>query len=84
MNLQLTTGREFSVRCCQCRKPFRAGEVTHGTAVYADLDGAPFADYYCAVCAGDARAAAHTLPGYERPGHWFETNTNGFNNGEDA
>jgi hypothetical protein len=24
------------------------------------------------------------LPGYEKPGHWFDTNTNGFNNGEDA
>lgn len=57
MNLQPTTGREFTTRCCCCRRIVRAGSVTHGELIYADLDGVPFTDYYCGVCAGDQRAA---------------------------
>jgi len=60
MNLQLSnSGTPFSVRCVACRQHMTAGNTTHGQAVYADLDGAPFKDYYCAVCAGDVRAEAH-------------------------
>lgn len=58
MNLQLAnTGRPFSIRCVGCGNRFIAGNKPSGTAVYADLDGLPFTDYYCALCAGDARAA---------------------------
>lgn len=28
-------------------------------------------------------ARRHDLPGYEKPGHWFDTNRNGFNDGNE-
>jgi hypothetical protein len=55
-------GRVFYVHCVKCNKQVIAGDVTMGDPgfrngvpqsfrVYADLDGAPFKDYYCAPCA---------------------------------
>lgn len=60
MNLQIAnTGTPFSITCEGCRNRFIAGNKPSGTAVYADLDGAPFKAYYCAMCAGDMRAAKY-------------------------
>jgi len=53
------TGRPFTVRCVGCGQNFQAGNTMHGTAVYADLNGLPFTDYYCALCAGELRAACY-------------------------
>lgn len=61
MNLQLVTGTPFQITCAECGQHFWAGNVQTGmpTAIYADIDGAAFKDYYCAMCAGDVRAAQH-------------------------
>lgn len=61
MNLQLVTGRKFSCACVACKRRLEAGTDSR-EHVYADLDGRAFVDYYCALCAGDARAAAVLCP----------------------
>lgn len=50
MNLELISdGPVFVFSCKSCLRP------TKSTVGFADLDGKPFADYYCAVCAsGDS------------------------------
>lgn len=55
MNLQLTTGKPFCIRCAGCRERFIAGSTNSGSQVYADLDSQPFGDYYCGLCAGEKR-----------------------------
>jgi hypothetical protein len=66
VKLAPVTGRAFVCTCLQCRQRFVAGD--RGAAdtptfslVYADLDGAPFEAYYCALC-------AETLSGKTSPG----------------
>lgn len=53
MNLQpvpVAPSGPLAFTCCRCGT--RANQF-HGT-VYADLEGEPFKDYYCAKCAKEA------------------------------
>ena len=48
MNLQRVsngTGARVMLTCCECGQRFRDKEL------YADLDGTPFAAFYCEPCA---------------------------------
>ena len=46
MRLEITKGKPpVEVRCVKCLRL-----VPLGHNVYADLDGAPFVDYYCVEC----------------------------------
>lgn len=40
-------GKPFTVGCCKCNARLDLGRQP----IIADLDGAPFRDYYCADCA---------------------------------
>jgi hypothetical protein len=61
MNLQPVTGTPFRITCKECGVNYWAGDIQTGspTTIYADLNGRAWKDYYCAMCAGDVRAAQH-------------------------
>lgn len=47
------SGPTFWVRCRKCGRKAQGGKATErgaGWAAFADLDGEPFVDYYCADC----------------------------------
>jgi hypothetical protein len=55
MNLQPVTGKPFQKMCALCFHNFLFGQSTdraeHPEGGFADLDGKPFAAYYCNKCA---------------------------------
>lgn len=54
MNLKLVaeaSSGPLVFRCCACRRTVNQAHEN----VYADLDGQPFGDYYCPLCAGEER-----------------------------
>ena len=63
MNLKLVTGPAFSTHCRGCHKPLVGGDqpfefrtvtpyrMVQPDKVYADLNGEPYASYYCETCA---------------------------------
>lgn len=48
--LRLVTGTPLAYRCVSCKKGLALLSRDNEPA-YADLDGKPFVDYYCATCA---------------------------------
>jgi hypothetical protein len=44
---QLVTGKAFTIKCVKCGKDSMSDDGNW----YADLNGTPFKDYYCAHCA---------------------------------